>query len=102
MTPQFDAPSFWRTIKRYAGTAAFVPDAVALYFCMIDGATPVAARVTIACALAYVVLPTDAIPDWVPVSSMIDDGAVLAFTLAMVQVHVTDEHRRKTQEWFAR
>lgn len=101
MLRAFDERSFWMIVKRYARKASFVPDAIALYYCMIDEATPVSARATIALSLAYFVVPTDAIVDWIPVSGLVDDGTVLAITLGIVQAHVTDEHRRKSQEWLA-
>jgi uncharacterized membrane protein YkvA (DUF1232 family) len=102
MLRAFDERSFWMIVKRYARRASFVPDAVALYYCMIDEVTPVSARTTIAFALAYFVIPTDAIADWIPASGLVDDGTVLAITLGVVQAYVTDEHRRKAQEWLAR
>ena len=101
MPQAFDERSFWMIVKRYANRGSFVPNAVALYHCMIDEATPVAASATIAFALAYFVIPMDAVPDWIPVSGLVDDGTVLAMTLAIVRAHVTDEHRRKAQEWLA-
>lgn len=99
MLQHFDERSFWMVVKRYARTTSFVPDALALYYCMLDGMTPVPARSTIALALAYFVIPTDAVSDWIPLAGMVDDAAVLAITFSIVQTHVTDEHRRKAQEW---
>ena len=43
-----------------------------------------ASIIRIAFALAYFVIPTDAIADWIPVSGLVDDGTVLAVTLAVV------------------
>lgn len=100
MLRHFDEGSFWKAVKRYARTVSFVPDALALYYCMIDDATPLATRGAIAFALVYFVVPTDAIPDWVPLAGMVDDSAVLAVTFSLVQAHVTPEHRRRAQEWF--
>lgn len=101
MSHHFDERSFWMNVKRYARNVSFIPDALALYYCMIDEVTPVPARTTIALALAYFVVPTDAIADWIPVYGLVDDGSVLAITLAVVQAHVTEEHRRRAQEWLA-
>jgi uncharacterized membrane protein YkvA (DUF1232 family) len=101
LSEQFDERSFWMSVKRYAGKVSFIPDAVALYFCMVDQVTPIAIKATIAVALTYFVLPMDSIPDWIPGSGLADDGAVVAFTLAVVQSYVTEAHRRSAREWLA-
>ena len=44
-------------------------------------------------ALAYFVLPFDAIPDVLPVLGFTDDAAVLASTIKLVASHILPEHR---------
>jgi uncharacterized membrane protein YkvA (DUF1232 family) len=44
-------------------------------------------------ALAYFVLPVDAIPDVLPVLGFTDDAAVLASTIKLVASHIRPEHR---------
>jgi uncharacterized membrane protein YkvA (DUF1232 family) len=44
-------------------------------------------------ALAYFVLPFDAIPDVLPVLGFTDDAAVLATTIKLVASHIRPEHR---------
>lgn len=100
MLRHFDEGSFWKAVKRYAHKTSFVPDALALYYCMIDEVTPIATKSAIALALAYFVVPMDAIADWVPIAGLVDDAAVLGMTFSLVQAHVTPEHRRKAQAWF--
>ena len=46
-------------------------------------------------ALAYFVLPTDAIPDWLPVIGLVDDATVLALTLKLVNDDVATYARAK-------
>jgi uncharacterized membrane protein YkvA (DUF1232 family) len=40
-----------------------IQDALAMYFCMMDPATPLPVKATIAGALTYFLSPIDAIPD---------------------------------------
>jgi len=96
----FNEGAFWAHIRLCAGRVGFIFDAAVLYFCMADDATPAPIQGLIAAALAYFVLPTDAIPDWTPIYGWVDDGAVLAGTLALVRHHLTDAHRRRARALF--
>lgn len=54
---------FWEKARRTAGRVPFTEDAVAAFYCATDSATPLAIRATLLGALAYFVLPFDAVPD---------------------------------------
>lgn len=60
--------SFWKKIKKVAVSAgkAVIIQALTLYYCSRDSDTPAWAKGTILSALAYFVLPLDAIPDLIP------------------------------------
>jgi uncharacterized membrane protein YkvA (DUF1232 family) len=99
-TYAFDDDSFWRKVRRFAGRLSFVRDAVAMCFAMRDPRTPPLAKATIAAALAYFVVPTDALPDLAPLG-FTDDAAVVATALATVRAHVTRAHYRRADEWLS-
>ncbi|MBB3973875.1 YkvA family protein [Hansschlegelia beijingensis] len=84
---------FWPTVKRVARSIPFAEDAVAAYYCAFDRETPTHVRATLIGALAYFVLPLDALPDFVPLMGFADDASVLAATLALVRTHLNDRHR---------
>ncbi len=86
---------FWTKVKQTAAKVPFVPDAVAMYYTMLDPKTPLAAKLTIVSALAYFIFPLDAIPDALPVAGFMDDAAVIMAALAAVSPYITDEHRQK-------
>ena len=48
---------------------------------------------TLIAALAYFVLPMDAIPDMLPVIGFTDDAAVVATALKLVADHMRPAHR---------
>jgi uncharacterized membrane protein YkvA (DUF1232 family) len=56
----------------------------ALYLAWKDPATPMLARVVIACAVAYAASPIDLIPDFIPVLGQLDDLLVLFLGLGIV------------------
>lgn len=84
---------FWPTLKRAARQVPFVEDLVAAYFCALDPAVPMRVRGVLLAALAYFVLPIDAIPDVIFGVGFGDDISVLASAIAMVATHITDDHR---------
>ena len=53
-------------------------------------------------ALAYFVLPADAIPDLLPMLGYTDDALVLVTALRMVSGHIRDEHREAARQTLAR
>ena len=87
--------------KRYLNRLPLAHETVAMYFCMLDPKTPVWVKATAGAALAYFVLPLDAIPDFLPVVGLGDDASVLAAAFAAVSAHVTAEHRDRARAWMA-
>ena len=61
--------------------------------------SPLWVKAIAAAALAYFILPLDAIPDLLPIIGLSDDISVLTAALTAISVHITDEHRRKAREW---
>ena len=84
---------FWRKTRRVAASLPFAEDLLAAYYCAFDHATPVKVKATLVGALAYFVLPFDAVPDMLPVVGFTDDAAVLLAALRMVAGHMRAEHR---------
>jgi uncharacterized membrane protein YkvA (DUF1232 family) len=74
-------------------------ETVALYFCLLDPKTPMWVKGAVAAALAYFILPLDAIPDLLPLVGLGDDAGVLAATVTAVAGYITDEHRAKARAW---
>ncbi|MGE5147665.1 MAG: YkvA family protein [Candidatus Eiseniibacteriota bacterium] len=84
---------FWDKARRTLGRVPFLDDAVAAYFCVLDRETPVRVRAILLGALAYFVLPSDAIPDILPGLGFTDDAAVLLAALTAVGPHIKPRHR---------
>ena len=90
---------FWRKARRTLGKVPFIEDAVAAFYCATDASTPVAIRATLFGALAYFIMPFDAIPDFFLGLGFTDDAAVLLAAFAAARAHITDEHRDKARAW---
>ncbi|NHC33527.1 YkvA family protein [Scytonema millei] len=91
---------FLNNARRFLGFVPFTKDAVAMYFCMLDPKTPAYAKAVIASALTYFLSPMDAIPDVMAGIGFTDDASVIATALATVGIHITDEHRKKANDFF--
>ena len=72
------AAKFWRKLRGVVARIPFAEDLLAAYYCAFDRATPLHVKATLVGAIAYFVLPVDAIPDVLPVIGFTDDAAVLA------------------------
>ena len=87
------AQGFWPKIRSVATRIPFAADALAVWRCALDPATPRTAKAMMLAALAYFVLPTDAIPDILGAVGFTDDAAVFAVLLAVIGKHLKPEHR---------
>ena len=89
---------FWSTLKRAARRIPFIEDVVAAYYCAFDPKVPFKSRAIILGALAYFVLPFDAVPDVLLLIGFGDDVAVLTAAIATVRSNLTEEHYRKARK----
>ncbi len=87
--------SFWDKVRRTLGRVPFLEEAVAAYFCARDPATPPQVKAVLIGALAYFVIPTDLIPDFIAAFGFVDDAAVFYAALKTVAPHITAGHREQ-------
>ena len=84
---------FWPKIRKAAAHVPFAADALAIWYCARDDETPSAAKGMMLAALAYFVLPSDAVPDFIPMIGYTDDAAVLAALMSVVGHNLKPRHR---------
>jgi uncharacterized membrane protein YkvA (DUF1232 family) len=89
---------FWDKLRRVAGKIPFAEDLVAAFYCATDSATPSRVKLILIGAIAYFVLPTDAITDLLPLIGFADDAAVLAAAVTQVAGSITEEHRAQARK----
>jgi uncharacterized membrane protein YkvA (DUF1232 family) len=87
------ARGFWPKIRKAVARAPFAADALAVWYCARDDETPTAAKGMMLAALAYFVLPTDAIPDFIAGLGYTDDAAVFATLIGLVGRNLKPRHR---------
>ena len=83
---------FWPKLRRFAARLPFVDHLVAAYYCAMDPRTPTQARAILLAALAYFVVPTDMVPDFILGLGFTDDATVIVTALTLVRQHINDTH----------
>jgi uncharacterized membrane protein YkvA (DUF1232 family) len=86
---------FWPKLRRIAKRTPFLDELLAAYYCASDPASPLKVKAVLMGALAYFVLPLDAVPDFLAFFGFADDAAVLYGAVKIVAKHITPEHRAK-------
>ncbi|MEM1139076.1 MAG: YkvA family protein [Pseudomonadota bacterium] len=91
---------FWPKFRRVVGRIPFADDVLAAYYCAMDPATPRRVKAILFAALAYFILPTDVIPDFIVSFGFTDDATVLAAAMAAIGTAIKDQHREKARAVF--
>jgi len=89
---------FWAKLKRVGRQIPFSEDLVAAYYCTLDPATPSRVKVVLLGAIAYFILPFDAVADFLPLVGFADDAAIIAAAITQVAGAITEKHREKARE----
>jgi len=84
---------FWPKIRRTAARIPFARQVVSVWYSARDPETPTAAKGIMLGALAYFVLPIDAIPDIFAVVGFTDDAAVIAALIATLGTNIKRRHK---------
>jgi uncharacterized membrane protein YkvA (DUF1232 family) len=92
---------FWTKVRRTLGRVPFLEQAVAAYFCATDAATPRHVKALLLAAIAYFVVPTDMIPDFITGIGFVDDASVLAGAINRVRRHLKPHHHERARQALA-
>ena len=86
-----------------AGRAIAKP-AIEAFELIMDNSTPPQVRISMMGALAYLIVPVDLIPDFIPASGFSDDLVALTAVISLWQHHITPEikfrAKSKLDKWF--
>jgi uncharacterized membrane protein YkvA (DUF1232 family) len=88
----FVRAGFWDKLRKTLGRIPFVEDALAAYYCATDKASPLYVRALLMGALAYFIIPSDVIPDFIVGLGFTDDASVLAAAMAAVHSALKPAH----------
>ena len=86
--------AFWKVLKKVGKPVARA--ALTLYYAFSKAS--VSDKFIIAVALAYLVLPVDFIPDFIPLLGYGDDLSVMAIALRKIKASITEEVKAQVDE----
>jgi len=98
LNEQIVTRGFWPKIRRVAARVPFASEALAAWYAVQDRETPASAKGMMLAGLAYFVLPTDVIPDFIAGLGYTDDAAVFMAMLGLVGRHIQPRHREAARE----
>ncbi|MEK9672179.1 MAG: YkvA family protein [Rhodospirillaceae bacterium] len=88
-----------RKVRQTMGRVPFAADAMAAFFCARDPMTPKHVKAAVMGALAYFILPLDAVPDFIAGLGYTDDATVFYAAWRLLQPHLTDRHRAEARHF---
>lgn len=88
---------FWPKMRRFGAKVPFAREALSAWFATRDKATPLRTKGIMMAGLAYFVLPTDVIPDFLAGFGFTDDAAVLMMLLSVVGGAIKPQHKAQAE-----
>ena len=93
------SPGFSDFIRRNIARFPLIVELLAAAIAFADPTTPAWAKAILGAAIAYVLCPFDAIPDFIPIVGWADDVGVLGGALSgAAGVCVREDHRQRARE----
>lgn len=91
---------FWRKLRKHAGKwgEKLLQPAMMLYCMMKSPKVSLRDKTIILGALGYLILPLDAMPDFIPMLGIIDDISAIMLVLKTLNKDITPEIRKEAQE----
>ncbi|MEC7762328.1 MAG: YkvA family protein [Pseudomonadota bacterium] len=89
---------FAAKVRRFGKRIPFVRDAAAAYYAMLDPNVPMLTRAALVAPLAYLVMPVDAVPDFIAGLGFTDDLVVILAALRSFGNRLGPEHYAKADD----
>jgi uncharacterized membrane protein YkvA (DUF1232 family) len=90
---------FWAKLRDSLSRIPFAEKLIAAFYAATDPATPFRAKAILMGALAYFIMPVDAVPDFIAVLGFTDDAAVLMLALRTVSGAIQPRHHERARAW---
>lgn len=90
---------FWEKLRASLARVPFADRIIAARYAATDPATPMRDKAVLLGALAYFIMPVDAVPDFITLLGFTDDLAVLTLALRTASGAIREEHRQQARAW---
>lgn len=96
----FSHTKTWQKLKQIKGIKQLTESALLLYSLILDGDTPKWVKAVCITAIAYLVFPTDSIPDALPALGYSDDLLCISTAIGAVTSHIQPHHKNQANDIF--
>ena len=86
-------------VRANIGRLPFLEDAVAAFYCAVDRDTPLYVKAVLMAAVAYFVVPTDVIPDFIAGLGYTDDAAMLMAAIRGIGNNLKPRHHEQARHF---
>ncbi len=95
--PEYRDQDFWGKLRKYAAIIGcpLLCNVLKLYYASLNPQTPAWAKTVIYGAIAYFIMPIDAIADFIPGLGYSDDFGAVAAAIATVATYIDDDVKEK-------
>lgn len=96
----YNEDSFWRKLRKYAGKwgEKLMLPAMMLYCMLKSPKVSLRDKTIILGALGYLILPLDAMPDFIPMLGIVDDISAIMLAIKTLDKDITPEIRKEARE----
>mgnify|MGYP000141181096 CR=1 FL=1 len=96
----FSHTETWQKLRQIKGIKQLVDSALILYSLLLDADTPTWVKTVCITAIAYLVFPTDSIPDAFPALGYSDDLLCLSAAISAVANYIQPHHKDQANDIF--
>ena len=96
----YNEDKFWQKLRKFAGKWGdkLLYPAMMLYCLLKSPEVSLRDKALIVGALGYLILPLDAVPDFIPMLGIIDDLSAIMLVLKTLDKDITPEIRKEARE----
>ena len=96
----YNEDKYWQKLKKFSGKwgEKLLYPAMVLYCLLKSSDVSLREKTLIIGALGYLILPLDAVPDFIPLLGIIDDLSAIMLVLKTLEKHLTPEIREEARQ----
>lgn len=97
---EYSEESLWNTVKKWSSKLGeeAIYNICLLYYLAKSPYLPTSEKMKVLGALGYLILPVDAIPDFIPLAGLTDDIGAIAYLIKSLATYITPEIKQKARE----
>ena len=97
---EYSEGSLWNTVKKWSSKLGeeAIYNVCLLYYLAKSPNLPTSEKMKVLGVLGYLILPLDAIPDFIPMAGLTDDIGAIAYLIKSLVTYITREIKQQARE----